>query len=90
MSLGFVTFVHPDGRLLPAVITAHHKDSVVDLVVFEGATAPFGGTSVFEGVNYSDAAPGQESARHTWMDNQAVEAGADVSTLVESGHMDGE
>jgi len=62
----FVVFVHPDGRELPAVVTALHSDGSADLVAIEGSTAPFGGTAVYEGVPASDTAPGQESARHSW------------------------
>ena len=61
-----VVFVHPDGRELPAVVTAEHGDNIVDLVVFEGISAIPHGTGFYDSVPYSDAVAGQESARYTW------------------------
>lgn len=75
-----MTFTHPDGRNLPAIATDVHADNTADLVVFEGATAPFGGTSVYVDVPYVDEAPGQEPARHTWR-NSAPDDKADAAGI---------
>ena len=60
-----VTFVHPDGREIPAyVVEVIEEAGTVNLVALEGDTAPFGGTQTYNDVGYAEA--GEEPIRHSY------------------------